>query len=141
MSKIRLKKQLTDRQREIFDFIASFISEIGYPPTLREIGERFRISEKASYDHVNRLVRKGYIEYEYYKPRTLRLTPLSRMFSFAAPSGLKHLGIQAGDVLTVSPADVLPVAGDLVLTSQGRIAAFQNGQQILGKVIGLSRPL
>lgn len=140
MSKIRLKNQLTDRQREIFNFIASFISEIGYPPTLREIGERFRISEKASYDHVNCLVRKGYIEYEYYKPRTLRLTPLSRMFSLPAPSEEKHLGIRVGDVLTVSP-DVLPVAGDPILTPQGRIAAFQNGQQILGKVIGLSRPL
>ena len=32
---------LTERQREILDFITSSIAERGYPPTLREIGEHF----------------------------------------------------------------------------------------------------
>ena len=38
------KKQLTDRQEEILNFIQQFLQENGYPPTLREIGKRFDIS-------------------------------------------------------------------------------------------------
>ena len=34
---------LTDRQREILDFITQSIRERGYPPTLREIGVHFGI--------------------------------------------------------------------------------------------------
>jgi repressor LexA len=34
---------LTDRQREILDFITRSIRERGYPPTLREIGLHFGI--------------------------------------------------------------------------------------------------
>ena len=34
---------LTDRQREILDFITQSIRDRGYPPTLREIGIHFGI--------------------------------------------------------------------------------------------------
>ena len=61
MAKIRFKR-LTLRQREVFDFIEKFIAEAVYPPTIREIGNAFGLSEKAAYDHVNALVRKGMLE-------------------------------------------------------------------------------
>ncbi len=34
-----LVKDLTKRQREIFDFISRYLSRHGYPPTVREIGQ------------------------------------------------------------------------------------------------------
>ena len=40
----------------------------------------------------------------------------------------------------VSPA-ASPIVGDRVLTTHGTITAFQDGQQIVGKVVGLSRLL
>lgn len=39
-----MKKILTQRQQAILDFIESFMSKRGYPPTLREIGNEFGIS-------------------------------------------------------------------------------------------------
>src|SRR5437016_4893999 len=39
----REKDTLTDRQKQVLSFISESISERGYPPTLREIGERMGI--------------------------------------------------------------------------------------------------
>ena len=142
MPKFRLKrKRLTLRQRKVFDFIEKFIAEARYPPTIREIGNAFGLSEKAAYDHVNTLVRKGMLERrEDNVPRALKITAFAQLFSWKAQADIQPLGIQKGDILTVSPA-ASPVAGDRVLTTQGKIAAFQDGQQIVGKVVGLSRLL
>ena len=140
MAKFRFKR-LTLRQREVFDFIEKYISEVGYSPTIREIGKAFGFSEKAAFDHVNALVRKGMIERrEDNVPRGLKLTAFAQLFSLKAQKDIQHLGVQKGDLLTVSPA-ASPVVGDRVLTTQGKIAAFQDGQQIVGKVVGLSRLL
>ena len=38
-----MAKGLTDRQQEILRFIGEYIEEEGYPPSIREIGDRFRI--------------------------------------------------------------------------------------------------
>ena len=134
----KIPKRLTARQREILDFIDRYISEKGYAPTLKEIGQAFRFSEKAANDHRDALIRKGRITFDHAKPRSIRLTPISRMFSIQAKSTL--LGIKEGDILTVSPADA-PVAGDLVLLVDGKFTTFQQGQAIVGKVIGLSRQI
>jgi repressor LexA len=53
--------ELTSRQREIFNFIKTFIKERGYPPSVREIGERFNIYPRAAFDHLKALERKGYL--------------------------------------------------------------------------------
>ena len=139
MPKFRFKR-LTPRQREVFDFIEKFIAEAVYPPTIREIGKAFGFSEKAAFDYVNALVRKGMLERRADDtPRNIKLTPFSQLFSWKAQADIQPLGIQKGDLLTVSPA-ASPAVGDRVLTTQGKIAAFQDGQQIVGKVVGLSRP-
>jgi len=53
--------ELTDRQREIFDFIKTFIKERGYPPSIREIGAHFHIYPRAVLDHLRALEKKGYL--------------------------------------------------------------------------------
>jgi repressor LexA len=53
---------LTPRQHKILEFIVEFTVQRGYPPTLREIGERFGIrSTKGVQDHIDALQRKGYL--------------------------------------------------------------------------------
>lgn len=136
----KIPKRLTARQREILDFIEQYISENGYAPTLKEIGKAFGFSQGTANNHRNALLRKGWIIIDDAKPRSIRLTPISRMFSIQALSALTHFGIEKGDYLTVSPADS-PVAGDLVLSADGRLATFQEGLVIVGKVIGMSRPI
>ena len=112
-------KRLTLRQREVFDFIEKFIAEAVYPPTIREIGKAFGFSEKAAFDYVAVLVRKGMLERRADDtPRNIKLTPFSQLFSWKAQADIQHLGVQKGDVLTVSPA-ASPVVGDRVLTTHG----------------------
>ena len=54
--------ELTPRQREIFNFVRTFIKERGYPPSVREIGEHFNIYPRAAFDHLKALERKGYLK-------------------------------------------------------------------------------
>lgn len=64
---------LTDRQRQILDFITKRIQEQGYPPTIREIGEEMGIkSTNGVNDHLKALERKGFLKREGLKSRALR---------------------------------------------------------------------
>jgi repressor LexA len=64
---------LTDRQREILEFITQSINQRGYPPTLREIGTHFGIrSTNGVNDHLRALEKKGYLQREDLKSRALR---------------------------------------------------------------------
>src|SRR5215475_705644 len=64
---------LTQRQREILDFISASIVERGYPPTLREIGEHFHIrSTNGVNDHLKALEKKGHLRREDLKSRAMR---------------------------------------------------------------------
>jgi repressor LexA len=76
---------LTDRQREILDFIGQSIRERGYPPTLREIGLHFGIrSTNGVNDHLRALEKKGYLQREDLKSRALR--PVGMRAPARAPS-------------------------------------------------------
>lgn len=50
---------LTSRQQEIYNFIASEIQTAGLPPTVREIAGHFDIFPKAVQDHLAALEKKG----------------------------------------------------------------------------------
>jgi repressor LexA len=64
---------LTQRQREILDFISASILERGFPPTLREIGEHFHIrSTNGVNDHLKALEKKGHLRREDLKSRAMR---------------------------------------------------------------------
>ncbi|WP_288189211.1 transcriptional repressor LexA [uncultured Treponema sp.] len=54
-------RSLTDRQREVLDYIAQFTEDNVYPPTVREIGDHFEISLRAVQDHIAALQKKGYL--------------------------------------------------------------------------------
>ncbi len=69
-----MEQKLTERQRAILEFIEEVIDEEGYPPTVREICKRFRISSpRGVSDHLGALERKGFIEREPGKARGLRI--------------------------------------------------------------------
>jgi repressor LexA len=76
---------LTDRQREILEFITQSIRERGYPPTLREIGVQFGIrSTNGVNDHLRALEKKGHLLREDLKSRALR--PVGPRGPVRAPS-------------------------------------------------------
>lgn len=56
-------QQLTDRQKTIFDYIAGFMEDKGFAPSIREICSQFKIkSTKAVHAHLKTLEEKGYIK-------------------------------------------------------------------------------
>ncbi|MBK7154582.1 MAG: transcriptional repressor LexA [Sandaracinaceae bacterium] len=87
-------QKLTDRQRAVLEFISESISDRGFPPTLREIGNRLGIrSTNGVNDHLRALERKGYLTREDMKSRTLRLvrTPDGRTMSEGEDDDLPDL--------------------------------------------------
>lgn len=65
---------LTDRQRDILNFIRGFIAEAGYSPSLRDIMEGAGVSSTSvvSYN-LQRLRDHQLIDFDYYRSRSVRL--------------------------------------------------------------------
>ena len=60
------------------DFISSFTKENKYPPTVREIGEHFKISLRAVQDHIAALQKKGYLAQTQKRARSLNVVTDSK---------------------------------------------------------------
>ncbi len=71
-------KSLTQRQQEVLDFIAGFVEDHAYPPTIREIADRFDISVKGAYDHVKALEKKGKLKLGENRSRALEIVAKER---------------------------------------------------------------
>ncbi|MDR0321561.1 MAG: transcriptional repressor LexA [Treponema sp.] len=67
-------KEMTDRQKQLYNFIASYIKKHSYPPTIREIAENYSISVKGAHDHITALRKKGFLKQIDKRPRTMGLT-------------------------------------------------------------------
>src|SRR5690554_1600179 len=66
-------QKLTDRQALVLDTITDYIQSAGFPPTIREIGDKVGISSTNGVnDHLKALERKGYIARLDSKSRALR---------------------------------------------------------------------
>lgn len=67
---------LTRRQKEILDYIQSFIEENGYAPSYREIAYYFELSSTGTVaEYINILQDKGYLTKEDMDARSIQLTP------------------------------------------------------------------
>ena len=65
---------LTDRQRQIYDYLTAYVDAHGYPPTVREIGEEVGLASPSTvHAHLANLERAGYIRRDPTKPRALEL--------------------------------------------------------------------
>ena len=111
-----MRKQLTQRQQEVLDYIRNYIQEAGYPPTVREIGGAFDISEKGAYDHLRAIERKGYIRRASKKNRAIEILdylPLNREEIVEVPIVGR---IAAGEPLlaTQNIEGTLPLAREMV---------------------------
>jgi len=66
--------QLTSRQREVFEFIRELITNRGYGPTVREIGDQFGISSpNGVMCHLKALEKKGLITREPNMSRAIQI--------------------------------------------------------------------
>ena len=82
-------RELTSRQHDVAEFIRSFTDRHGVPPTVREIGDRFRITPRAAFDHLRALERKGVLQRRTSPGRTSRALTLTDQ----APGGFRRVPI------------------------------------------------
>ena len=65
---------LTTRQQEIWQFLAEYVDEHGYPPTVREIGDAVGLASPSTvHAHLANLERAGLIRRDPTKPRAIEL--------------------------------------------------------------------
>jgi repressor LexA len=65
---------LTARQQEIWNFLVEYVDQHGYPPTVREIGERVGLASPSTvHAHLANLERAGLLRRDPTKPRALEL--------------------------------------------------------------------
>lgn len=77
------------KQLEILECINNYVSDRGYPPTVREICEYVHLSSTSTvHGHLSRLEKKGFIFRDPSKPRAIEVTP----------EGLDALGIKADNI-------------------------------------------
>jgi len=65
---------LTERQRQILDFLTKYTDAHGYPPTVREIGEAVGLASPSTvHAHLANLERAGLLKRDPTKPRAIEL--------------------------------------------------------------------
>lgn len=56
-------EKLTNRQKDVLDYIKSYVANHGYPPAVREIGAALGLNSPATIQsHITALEAKGYIK-------------------------------------------------------------------------------
>jgi repressor LexA len=89
---VDLVKDLTKRQKEIFDYIGTYLSKHGYPPTVREIGKAVGLhSSSTVHAHLSKLESLGVLRRDPSKPRALEVM-VQRAKKAVRPTGLPLVG-------------------------------------------------
>ena len=116
---------LTKRQREILDYIESFLDNYGYSPSFEEIARFFGYSSLATvHEHLSNLERKGYLRKNYNKSRSLELVPSEGTLAVDLPllgsvaAGLPIEAIEERETVSV-PHDMLRAGNNYVLRVRG----------------------
>jgi repressor LexA len=88
------RRDLTDRQREILDFIKAEMRRKGYPPTVRDIGQAVGLSSSSTvHSHLAALEAKGLIKRDPSKPRALEVIGHDRETVVTTMRGVRELPV------------------------------------------------
>jgi repressor LexA len=116
---------LTKRQREILDYVDSFLDNYGYSPSFEEIAKFFGYSSLATvHEHLSNLEQKGFIRKDYNRSRSLTLVRAEGTLSVELPllgtvaAGLPIEAIEQQETIAV-PHDMLRGANNYVLRVKG----------------------
>ena len=108
-------KALTDKQRAVLEFLASSARRRGFPPTIREIRDAFRLrSNRSVVDHLRALERKGWIR---------RIPGSSRAIEIVESNGRERRGDGS--------AVLVPVAGRIAAGSPEAPAPADDEEYLL----------
>jgi repressor LexA len=90
---------LTDRQRRVLEVIRASVSERGYPPSIREIGDAVGLTSTSSVAHQLRtLERKGFLRRDPNRPRAVDVRGLDDGVAASdTEAGFEHAAQPAGE--------------------------------------------
>jgi repressor LexA len=105
---------LTKRQQEIFDFVKRYVSEHGYPPTVRDIGKAIGLASSSTvHAHLANLEKLGMLRRDPTKPRAIEVLK-DKARDVVAPAGLPVVGqVAAGQPVLADEniEEYVPVPG------------------------------
>ena len=124
---------LTKRQKEILDFLKSFIDENGYAPSFEEICTAFGYTSLATvHEHLTNLAAKGYIRKAYRESRSIEFPPETE------PSvSLPLLGtVAAGEPIeAVRDNESLAVPGEMIRRGSEHYVLRVSGDSMIDEQI------
>lgn len=98
---------LTKRQKQILDYIESFIEKKGFSPTLEELRKHLKLKALSGvYQHVNALIEKGYITRDENATRGLGIRKPGKVDSIDIPL--------VGTIAAGQPIEALETRGETV---------------------------
>jgi len=105
---------ITKRQRQVYDFISTFVQRNGYSPSFEEIGDGLGLSSLATvHKHISNLEKKGLLTRDYNRSRSIDLLQ---------PKG------RLKQAMSVNTEMVLPLLGRIAAGQP--IEAVENPQSI-----------
>ena len=115
--------QLSTRQREVLQFIQTTVTERGYPPSVREIGEAIGLSSPSTvHSHLSSLVKYGFLRRDPTKPRAIEVVTPSSSES-ALPVGRQRSVPLVGRIAAGAPLlaeetidEIMPLPESLIGT-------------------------
>ena len=137
--------KITDKQREILEYIKEMILKKGYPPAVREICEAVHLKSTSSvHSHLESLEKNGYIRRDPTKPRTIEILDddfaLTRRELVNVPvigtvaAGVPILAEQNFEDYLPIPAEILPNKEVFMLKVKGNSmieAGIYNGDKVI----------
>lgn len=137
--------KITDKQREIIEYIKEMILKKGYPPAVREICEAVHLKSTSSvHSHLESLEKNGYIRRDPTKPRTIEILDddfaLTRRELVNVPvigtvaAGVPILAEQNIEDYLPIPAEILPNKEVFMLKVKGNSmieAGIYNGDKVI----------
>lgn len=120
-------QELTERQREIYEFIREKIESRGYGPTVREIGDAFKIkSPNGVMCHLKALQTKGWIKREGFSARAIQLVDYQR-----PTPGLPFVGAVAAGFPVSTLEQYEKLDFNQLFTGPGHFALKVQGQSMI----------
>ena len=137
--------KISDKQREILEYIKKEILNKGYPPTVRDICEAVHLKSTSSvHSHLETLEKNGYIRRDPTKPRTIEILDddfaLTRRELVNVPvigtvaAGVPILAEQNIEDYLPIPAEILPNKEVFMLKVKGNSmieAGIYNGDKVI----------
>ena len=120
---------LTKRQKELYDYIAKYIEENGYAPSLTEMKDEFNISTVSTiHEHISNLIKKKLIKKSRSIARSIELIKAKTANMFEVPL--------VGTITCGKPIEAIEVPDSVIEIAKDR--RFQEGELYALKAKGNS---